>query len=225
MLNKEADLLYTAGYGGRLSSSQQGVGREQSQAVKSWRRKLWLVVSTYTVNIPTEIRSFCHSHGRQALGFLTWSCSCQRHTFIQGFLGSPHFLSVQALIPTPLCYFTLGRCTVSNYLSWKSICRNPLMALKQIWPKDEFMQKLEGGSKGATIVLESDREREWRLPSSCLLLPALLRSCQNQQHPTAHTGKLGHQPSGATIIENNVSRQHPYAVLLWWDLSTFSGPL
>lgn len=115
-LNKEAGLAIL---------NRELVG-EQSQAETSWRRKLWLIVSTYTVHIHTEIRSFCHSHGCEALGFLTRPCSCQRHTFTQGFLGPPHFLSVQALIPIPLCYFTLERCAVLNYRSWKSIFRNPL---------------------------------------------------------------------------------------------------
>lgn len=41
------------------------------------------------------------------------------------------------------------------------------------------MQKLEVESKGATIALESDRDREWRLPSSCLLLPAAAKPLTN----------------------------------------------
>lgn len=102
MLNTEAGLAL-------LNRALVG---EQSQAETSWRRNLWLIVSTYTVNIHTEIRSFCHPRGCEALGFLTRPCSCQRHTFTQGFLGSPHLLSVQALIPNPLLFHSGKVCCV-----------------------------------------------------------------------------------------------------------------
>lgn len=32
--------------------------------------------------------SFCHSHGSEAWGSLTWQCSCQQCTFTQGFFCS-----------------------------------------------------------------------------------------------------------------------------------------
>lgn len=61
---------------------------EQSRVTVAARRKLWLIVSAYNVNICTWVRGRLVLHGSETLGSLTRLCSCQLYTFTHTFICS-----------------------------------------------------------------------------------------------------------------------------------------
>lgn len=157
-------------------------------------------------------QKFCHSHGCEALGFLTWPCSCQRHTFTQGFLGSPHFLSVQALIPIPFATSLWEGVLCQTTPAGSGFAGTHLWLWNRFGQKRNLCRSWKVEAKEQPLFSKvTERENDvCPAHAHCFLHCCAAAKTTDQQHPTAHTGMLGHQPSGATVIENNVSWQHLY---------------